>query len=68
MVILCKLSYRPLQHERIHANEACEAWLQSTGTVNGYFSKFDIYIERPADGLSVETGLGDMRDGIYYQV
>ena len=27
--------------------------------VNGYFCDFDVYVGRPADGVSVETGLGD---------
>ena len=27
--------------------------------MNGYFCNFDMYVERPGDGTSVETGLGE---------
>ena len=35
-----------------------KVWVRADA-VNGYFCDFDVYVGRPADGVSVETGLGD---------
>ena len=35
-----------------------KVWVRAD-SVNGYFCDFDIYVGRPADGVSVETGLGE---------
>ena len=35
-----------------------KVWVRAD-SVNGYFCDFDVYVGRPADGVSVETGLGE---------
>ena len=35
-----------------------KVWVRAD-TVNGYFCEFDVYVGRPGDGISVETGLGE---------
>ena len=35
-----------------------KVWVRADA-VNGYFCDFDVYVGRPGDGTSVETGLGE---------